>query len=52
MAEETTSQDRPVDHRWQNMAVAATIMLAPGGFILGGVLLARSMRKRRTQSPD
>jgi hypothetical protein len=29
------------------VALAATVLLAPGGFILGGFLIARAFRKRR-----
>jgi len=31
----------------RNAAIAATVLLAPGGFILGSVLIARAMKKRR-----
>lgn len=31
----------------KNAAIAAAVLLAPGGFILGGLLIARAVRKRR-----
>lgn len=31
----------------RNAAIAATVLLAPGGFILGGILIARAVKKRR-----
>lgn len=40
----------------RNGAITAAILLAPGGFILGGILLGRAIRKRReaqaSQAPD
>ena len=30
-----------------NAAIAAAVLLAPGGFILGGLLIARAVKKRR-----
>ena len=32
---------------WKHVGLAATIMLAPGGFILGGALAWRYYRKRK-----
>jgi hypothetical protein len=31
----------------KNAGIAAAVLLAPGGFILGGVLIARALKKRR-----
>ncbi len=40
----------------RNAGITAAILLAPGGFILGGILLGRAIRKRReaqaAQAPD
>ena len=37
----------------RNAALAATVLLAPGGFILGGILIARALKKRRVaKEPD
>jgi glycyl-tRNA synthetase beta chain len=44
-ARASLSDDKPSPAR--NAVLAATILLAPGGFILGGVLLARALKKRR-----
>ena len=34
------------------LGLAAIVLLAPGGFLLGATLLANRYRKRRDPSPD
>lgn len=36
----------------QQVGLAAIVLLAPGGFILGATLLANRYRKRRDPPPD
>jgi len=36
----------------QQVGLAAIVLLAPGGFILGATLLANRYRKRRDMSPS
>ena len=36
----------------KNVGLAAVVLLAPGGFVLGATLLARHYRKRRSIVPD
>lgn len=36
----------------KNAAIAVAVLLAPGGFILGGLLIARAMKKRREAKED
>jgi hypothetical protein len=43
---------RPRDDRWKKAGLAAAILLAPGGFILGGVLIARALKKRQAARDD
>jgi hypothetical protein len=40
------------DDHWKKAGLAAAILLAPGGFILGGVLIARALKKRQTARDD
>lgn len=48
---ELTDPDPPAkpieDVRWKKAGIAAAVLLAPGGFILGGILIARAVRKRQ-----
>lgn len=37
----------PKSNATRNAAIAAAVLLAPGGFILGGLLIARALKKRR-----
>ncbi|MCP3729580.1 hypothetical protein M9978_03985 [Sphingomonas sp. MG17] len=51
------SDDKPaarpsLDPRWKNAGIAAAVLLAPGGFILGGLLIARALKKRREAAED
>ena len=50
MVRASLSDDKPRTTR--NAVLAATILLAPGGFILGGILLARALNKRRAAKGD
>lgn len=39
-----------IDRRWftaKRIGLAATILLMPGGFVLGGAMLAKTMNDRR-----
>jgi hypothetical protein len=38
-----------MDKKWNKAGLAAVIMLAPGGFILGATLAARYWQKRRVE---
>ena len=42
-----SDEARPKSKAAKNAAIAAAVLLAPGGFILGGLLIARAMKKRR-----
>ncbi len=39
--------EAPKSNTARNAAIAATVLLAPGGFILGSILIARALKKRR-----
>lgn len=47
MARASLSDPADKPNTARNAALATTILLAPGGFILGGVLIARALKKRR-----
>lgn len=36
---------------WNRVGLAAVILLAPGGFVLGAGLAARAWRKRQAETP-
>ncbi|WP_269769686.1 hypothetical protein [Sphingomonas sp. MA1305] len=38
-----------MDKRWEKVGLAAVVLLAPGGFILGATLLANHYRKKRDE---
>lgn len=46
-ARASLSDEAPKSNATRNAAIAATVLLAPGGFILGGILIARALKKRR-----
>jgi hypothetical protein len=39
-----------MDSKWNKVGLAAVILLAPGGFILGGTLAVRYWQKRRART--
>jgi hypothetical protein len=39
-----------MDSKWNKAGLAAVILLAPGGFILGGTLAVRYWQKRRARA--
>ncbi len=47
MARASLSDEAPKSNTARNAAIAATVLLAPGGFILGSILIARALKKRR-----
>ncbi|OTJ69129.1 hypothetical protein, partial [Pseudomonas aeruginosa] len=49
-ARASLSDEAPRSNATRNTLLAATILLAPGGFILGGMLLARALKKRQSNS--
>ncbi|PKP94803.1 MAG: hypothetical protein CVT77_00890 [Alphaproteobacteria bacterium HGW-Alphaproteobacteria-16] len=44
-----TAPDKPGSNKraLKNAGIAAAVLLAPGGFILGGLLIANAVKKRR-----
>ncbi|MGQ7357481.1 hypothetical protein ACTGZM_11245, partial [Streptococcus suis] len=41
-----------MDKRWNKVGLAAVVLLAPGGFILGATLLANHYRKKAAAKDD
>jgi hypothetical protein len=39
------------DEAWKKVGLAAVILLAPGGFVLGATLLARRYKAKREAPP-